>query len=356
MKKNTKHLITYSCILAIGILFGLAAVAQSQQKSEQGDLDKEWYALMKKNADQDAGQDRSRYQRRGGREGSGRGPGGFDRGGFGGGGRFGQVNPEDLMAFMKEHAPNLEGKLANLRVQDPEQFRRQFYSLSRLFGPVMREMQRNPELGELGLKKITTRLQVEQQVKEIKGGQDTPKARTQLRTTVGKLFDVILAQEGKRVESWMGLRERFQQRGEGEGRPDRRGDSDRAGRFGSDRERSDRRSERFGRESDRPADGDDRYRERIGRRNSSSDRGPERQPEGGDRFGRRPGGPDRGDGRFGRGGFGGGGGFRGGFGRGGGRLDEYQANIEAWEKNRDRIIDNQVDNLLKDIKPFPWGR
>ena len=259
------------------------------------------------------------------------------------------MNPEDFMAFMDEHVPSLAGKLKNLRLEDPEQFRRQYSSLSRMFGPVMLEMQRSPEMGELSLNKITTRLQVNQQVIEIKGGQDTPRMRTELRTTVGKLFDVILDLEGKRVESWRSLQERNQDRGEGEGRT-RRPD----GREGSDRGRSERGSGRFGPNSDRPADGDDRDRERPGRRNSNSERGSGRPPEGGDRPGGRRG---FGGGGGGRSGYGGGGAFgRGGFGRGSEMLDEYKANIEAWNKNRSRIIDNQIDNLLKDVKPFPWGR
>ena len=78
----------------------------------------------------------------------------------------------------------------------------------------------------------------------------------------------------------------------------------------------------------------------------------------------------RGEGSYGggegRGGFGGGRGPGRGPGPGGfsrergieymrGRMKQRQKNIEIWKENKASIVQKRIDELLKDLQPFPWG-
>jgi len=38
------------------------------------------------------------------------------------------------------------------------------------------------------------------------------------------------------------------------------------------------------------------------------------------------------------------------------RLEEIRKSVEAWEKNRDQIINTHVAELISETKPFPWMR
>ena len=37
------------------------------------------------------------------------------------------------------------------------------------------------------------------------------------------------------------------------------------------------------------------------------------------------------------------------------RTEQKKKNIEIWKKNKDKIIQQRIDELLKGIQPFPWG-
>ena len=133
--------------------------------------------------------------------GRGQGPDGGPGGGRFGGGR---IEPAEMINFLNEHEPDLAAKLEQLRQQDPVQYRRQMYSVMGLYGPVMREMQWDPEMAKFSLDRIHLRLQIEQDVKDVKTAKEdaTRQAKDKLKGNVSKLFDTIVTQEEARLTRW----------------------------------------------------------------------------------------------------------------------------------------------------------
>jgi hypothetical protein len=271
--------------------------------------------------------------------GRGRGFGGSpERGGNGGPGerdgfrsRFGRVGTAELMAFLKEHEPELAEKLEKLQKEDEKKFEWQISALKRMYGPIMRMMDENPEMAKLSLKSIRLRVQLQETVKKAKEGADDKAkqaAAQELTGKLGELFDVIVSLEEirlndfeKRMKEWPSQAEKL------------RGSSSTAVK---DEERE-RRDTRRGPGS---------------RSEGSIDEG-----RGSFRGGRGPGGPG------GRGGFGG-------PGRGPGpggfdrerfaefarsHMEQKKKNIVIWKENKDRIVQQRSDELLKGLQPFPWG-
>jgi len=256
-----------------------------------------------------------------------RGPG-RDRGDNGGGygdrfrGRFGRVGTAELMAFLKEHEPELAEKLDKLRQEDEKKFDWQISTLKRMYGPIMWMMEENPAMAKLSLKSIHLRVKIQEAVKKAKeaAAESAKKAATkELEENLGDLFDVIVSLEGMRLDSF----EKRMQEG--------------SSLMGSRRKGSESAVE-------------GEMRERRDTR-----RGPGGRGEGRNGSGRSPGpgGPG------GRGGFGGPG--PGGFDRERfaemmrSRMEQKQKNIEIWKKNKDSIVRQRIDELLKGLQPFPWG-
>jgi len=202
-----------------------------------------------------------------------------------GGGHFGGVDPVVLMNFLKEHEPELAAKLEKLRAEDPVQYRRQMYSVMGLYGPVVREMQWDPEIANFSLERIRMRLQIEQGVKDVNSttGDAQKKAKEKLKGNVSKLFDTIVTQEEARLKRW---EQRLTEEGPGE-QPGREG-----------------------------------YNRRGGRRPRSM-------------MGRGRGAPGRGE-KFRE------------------RIEERENLIKTWREQKDLVVQTRLNELLQDIKPFPW--
>ena len=260
--------------------------------------------------------------------GAGGGPGDSDR--FRG--RFGRVGTAELMEFLKKYEPDLAEKLDKLHQEDEKKFEWQISPLKRLYGPIMRMMEENPAMAKLSLKLIHLRVKIQETVKKAKEAADesAKKAATkELKGKLEELFDVILSLEGMRLDS---LEKRMQ---EGSSLMESRRKGSESAVEGEMRERRETR------------------------------RGPGSRGEGLNGGGQ---GPSPGS----RGGFGGPGG-RGGFGgpgRGPGaggfdrerfaemmrsRMEQKKKNIEIWKKNKDSIVQQRSDELLKGVQPFPWG-
>ena len=201
------------------------------------------------------------------------------------------MNPEELLNFLRRYEPALAKSLDKLRADDMDAYRRKMFAMMRLYGPVMREMQFNPDLGKISLANIRLRLEIEQDVNKYKtvgDKKEKEQIKAQLTGNVGQLFDSILNREGLRLKS-------FQQRLDGWNAPPGL-DSD-AG-------------------SGRPGMG----RDRRGGGRGGFGRGP-REERGRDIHG---------------------------------RLDERKKQIEDWRKHKEDIVNARVAVLLQGTKPFPW--
>jgi len=234
--------------------------------------------------------------------------------GQGWGGREGrsQVEPEELLAFLQEHEPKMAEKLDALRQEDPRAFMRQVREVGRLYQPVMRQMQYDPTMGQISLKRIRTQLQTEDVLQEYRQATtDADKAalRKKLEGILANQFNVIIEQQ-----------ELFIQRGKERAEEVQQGDDENEDE--AQVEMDNNRGRRGGRSV-----GGESYGARVrGRDGGGMNR------ESGIDWGRRPGGGRN---------------FQ-------GRLDEQEKAIAYWKANRDVIVKERLGALLDDKRPFPW--
>jgi hypothetical protein len=133
--------------------------------------------------------------------------------------RLQQVDPDELLKFLAEHEPTLAERLERLKIDEPEEYELKMPLLGRLYGPVMRQMMRNPAMAEISLRKIRLHLKIKSALAEAKEQADSDEAapsRKALRKSVAELFDVILEQEELRVsemksrlDRWSDLAEKY---------------------------------------------------------------------------------------------------------------------------------------------------
>lgn len=217
MKTQTK-LLAVLLVLAICLVSWQTINAADDKDKKAGD---EWDALLEGNADVSE-EARAWVEAEAARGGPGMGRGGMGpggdmgrgrgapgmgrggmRGGFGGGfsGRWGMVDEATLHDFLVEFEPTLAAKLEALSVDNPDRFNEQLPTLLRLYSPVIRQMERDPEGGKLSLKKIPLRLKIQKIVAKAKDANKTEKTKVQkqLRKPVGQLFDIIIEEEGLRL-------------------------------------------------------------------------------------------------------------------------------------------------------------
>ncbi len=256
---------------------------------------------------------------RGDGRGWGRGPRDGQGRDFGqGGGRFGRVDPVELMQFLQQYEPKLAETLNALRENDLEEYRRKMFAMMRLYGPVMRQMERDPEIGQLSLKKVRLSLEIEQKVKNYNDTQDKierKRIKTELKQRLSSLFDTIISQEEKRLDQWQQNMQNW---------------------------------------ADQDFDPDGRGRGRGGMGRGQGGMGPGRGMGRGPSMGRGQGGMGRGQGGMGRGQGGMG---RGQGGRGGGfqdRMEERKKLISIWHDQKKAIVNARATELLQVTKPFPW--
>jgi len=260
---------------------------------------------------------------RGDGRGWGRGPRDGQGRGFGqGGGRFGRMDPVELMQFLQQHEPRLAETLKALRENDLEQYRTKMFAMMRLYGPAMRQMERNPEIGQLVLEKIRLSLEIEQKVKKHNGTQDKierKQIKTELKQRLSSLFDTIISQEEKRLDQWQQNMQNWADQDFG---PDGRGRGRGQGGMG------------------RGQGGMGRGQDGMGRGQGGTGRGQGGMGRGQDGMGRGQGGMGRGQGRRG-------GGFQ-------GSVEERKKLISIWHEQKEAIVNARATELLQVTKPFPW--
>ena len=283
-------------------------------------------------------------------EGRGRGQRGDGQGrGFGQDGRgFGRVDPVELMQFLQQHEPKLAETLKTLRENDLEQYRRKMFAMMRLYGPAMRQMERNPEIGQLVLKRIRLSLEIEQKVKNYNGTQDKierEQIKTKLKQRLSSLFDTIISQEEKRLDQW-------QQNMQNWADQDSASENMGRGRGGTGRGQGGMGRGQGG--MGRGQDGMGRGQGGMGRGQDGMGRGQGGMGRGQDGMGRGQGGMGRGQDGMGRG--------QGGMGRGQGRrgggfqgsMEERKKLISIWHEQKEAIVNARATELLQVTKPFPW--
>jgi hypothetical protein len=247
------------------------------------------------------------------------------------GGRFGRVDPVELMQFLQQHEPKLAETLNALRENDLRQYRTKMFAMMRLYGPAMRQMERNPEIGQLVLKRIRLSLEIEQKVKNYNGTQDKierKQIKTELKQRLSSLFDTIIFQEEKRLDQWQQNMQNWADQDSASGNMDR-------GRG-------------------RGQGGMGRGQGGMGRGQGGMGRGQGGMGRGQDGMGRGQGGMGRGQGGMGRG--------QGGMGRGQGRrgggfqgsVEERKKLISIWHDQKEAIVNARATELLQVTKPFPW--
>ena|GEM_PF-6341332 len=262
--------------------------------------------------------------------GRGRGPGGFGHGqggqgrGWPGFGPGADVSPAQLLKFLRTHVPQLFEKLSTLRQEDPDRFRRQMPVLQRLYGRVVHLMEYDPDLAQLELAQIQTRLQVQQALNTARDDQtDSPQtdSRQALTAKVAALFDAVIALERLRTQRAIENFDSWQQSA----------DQPHQDNLAPDNPPPARNDRRAGRGRGGPGRG------RAGR-----------PPRDNEQFAPPADRPGRGPGR--------GRGWRGMGPRFQQRMKRRQESIERWQQNKDKIVAQHVDRLLGDYDPFPWGR
>lgn len=248
----------------------------------------------------------------------------------------GRVGTTELMEFLKKYEPELAEKLDKLRQEDERKFEWQISPLKRLYGPIMRMMDENPEMAKLSLTSIHLRVKIQETVKKAKEAADENSkkaAAKELQGHLGDLFDVIVSLEGMRLD---GIQKRMQEGSSLMG--SRRKGSESAVESELRERRGDTRRGQGGQ------GGRGEGRNGGGRSSGPGSRGSFGDPDGRSGFG----GPGRGSGpggldheRFAE--------------MMQSRTEQKKKNIEIWKKNKDKIIQQRIDELLKGIQPFPWG-
>lgn len=204
---------------------------------------------------------------------------------------------EQLMEFLSEHEPSLAVVLKEFRKDNPEMFERRLPGLLRIYGPLMEQMKRNPELAEMGLKRIRLNLRVEQAQRQFNaaGEADKATAKAELRKRVAEQYDLIMQQTEvtvDRFEEQVGKAKEWREiltDGKGTGR-EHKGDQ-------AEAERPEGREQQAKMQKHRA----------------------KRMEE------------------FSR------------------RLEEQRESLRHWRKNREQIIDQRVQQLTEGVKEFPWG-
>jgi hypothetical protein len=214
---------------------------------------------------------------------------------------------EQLQIFLAEHEPSLAELLAELQENEPERFERSIGTIVRHYGPIMEQMEHDPEMAEINLRKTRLTLEVEQALRAVKNAKDDPQASEQatqlLRDKVAQLYELILQQQNmeldqateryQSMQQWLTLLE--------------------------ERQSSDEETE----ESPMPMMQGMRHRRAV----------PEMMPG---RYGPGENWGQRRCQEMQR------------------RLDQRRKQLDTWQDNADSIIESRIQQLLTGGEPFPW--
>jgi len=103
-----------------------------------------------------------------------------------------QVDAAAVVAFLNQQGMAAEAKALEALQKDPAK-EAEYQALLMQYNTVMREMERDPAAGKLSVEKMKCGAAIALVLPKAKAGDAA--ARTSLTTEVGKLFDVIIAQQ-----------------------------------------------------------------------------------------------------------------------------------------------------------------
>ena len=106
--------------------------------------------------------------------------------------RGGQVDVAAVVAFLNQNGLQAQAQALAAMENDPAKAA-EFRALSQQYSTVMREMERDPAAGKLSVDKLKCEAEIARVLPRAKSG--NARAKTALTTEVGKLFDVIMAQQ-----------------------------------------------------------------------------------------------------------------------------------------------------------------
>lgn len=131
---------------------------------------------------------------------------------------------EQLQIFLTEHEPSLAQLLADLQENEPERFERSIATIVRHYGPIMEQMENDPEMAQINLRKTRLTLEVEQALRTVQNANEDQQASEQatdlLREKVTDLYQLLLQQQTleldrgqerfQSMQQWLGLLEERQ--------------------------------------------------------------------------------------------------------------------------------------------------
>jgi len=106
--------------------------------------------------------------------------------------RGGQVDVATIVAFLNQNGLQAQAKVLAAMQNDPAKVA-EFRALTQQYNTVMRDMERDPAAGKLSVDKLKCEAEIARVLPGAKSG--NAQAKTALTTEVGKLFDVIIAQQ-----------------------------------------------------------------------------------------------------------------------------------------------------------------
>ncbi len=106
------------------------------------------------------------------------------------------VDAEVMFKFLEKHEPKIARSLDGIKKKDIESYKRKVDLLRRIYSPIVRQMEKNPELGKLSLKRLSLNARIESCVIKIRDNKSGQKKLTgQLKAQVSELFDLLIKQE-----------------------------------------------------------------------------------------------------------------------------------------------------------------
>jgi len=262
------------------------------------------------------------------------------------------MNPEDfqekleeLMVFLKEYEPSLLQVIEEYRQSNAEAFENHLPTLMRTYVPIMEQMKTDPEMGKISLNKVRLKGLVQQAVKTYQGAEAGRKdaAMSELRARLSDVFSLSIEQQQLTVKRWRERLEKSAQWREiladkmaADGsalEPDKPADDKAAAVEQADKPQP-------------PMEKRDRPR-RAKAPDGEKDLRPGMEPRAGQLD--QPGMPPRGErGKFAK-----------------HRAKAMRENLENqitktekaitfWQENKEKLIDQRIEQLLSDTMPFPW--
>ncbi|MFH1613930.1 MAG: hypothetical protein ABIG61_02445 [Planctomycetota bacterium] len=119
------------------------------------------------------------------------------------GGRMGGPEDAGLLMWLKENEPEKAAELEQLKKDNPEMYERRLRLMQRQYRRIMQASKDNPELATVLKEDLQLKRQRNELVKQIRGTEDQAEAeklKAELKTVIGKRFDLIIKKKQLQYE------------------------------------------------------------------------------------------------------------------------------------------------------------